>query len=63
MKKEELAKFLLKLLPRNKFFLSMGSVLNIFPSRIKSNYQKSDYEAISSDWAKVEEDLKSTFNN
>jgi ribosomal protein S15P/S13E len=50
------------LLPRNSFWVGMGSVLNISGSYFEYRYSKSnneaDMQALISDWNNVGEDLK-----
>lgn len=51
------------LLPKNDFFIGLGSVLNIAGSYFEYNYSKSAYEAdrraLMSDWSNVGDDFKS----
>jgi hypothetical protein len=51
------------LLPRNNFFVGMGSVLNIRGSYFKyassKSAQAADKKAIASDWGMVGQDMKS----
>lgn len=51
------------LLPKNNFFVGLGSVLNIAGSYFDYNYSKSaaeaDRKALVSDWANVGDDFKS----
>lgn len=50
------------LLPKNNFWVGMGSVLNLAGSYFEYNYSKSDREAdlkaLSSDWDNVGEDIR-----
>ncbi len=50
------------LLPRNNFFVGMGSVLNLGGNYFEYNTSKSDIEAdkkaLSSDWQNVGNDIK-----
>jgi len=50
------------LLPRNNFWIGMGSVLNLAGSYFDYNYSKSDLDAdrkaLISDWLNVGDDMK-----
>lgn len=50
------------LLPKNNFWVGMGSILNIAGSYFEYNYSKSDNEAdlkaLTSDWDNVGEDIR-----
>ena len=50
------------LLPKNNFWIGLGSLLNIRGSYFDYKYSKSDHEAdaeaLSSDWQNVGEDIK-----
>ncbi|MBA3986470.1 MAG: hypothetical protein H0X63_07870 [Flavobacteriales bacterium] len=50
------------LLPKNNFWVGMGSILNLAGNYFEYNYSKSDNEAdlkaLTSDWNNVGEDIK-----
>lgn len=50
------------LLPKNNFFVGLGSVLNLAGAYFNYNYSKSgkeaDYNAMYSDWKNIGEDFK-----
>ena len=50
------------LLPKNNFFVGLGSVLNLAGSYFEYNYSKSekeaDYKAIYSDWQNIGNDFR-----
>lgn len=50
------------LLPRNNFWVGMGSILNLAGSYFEYNYSESDNEAdikaLTSDWENVGEDIR-----
>lgn len=49
------------LLPKNNFWIGIGSVLNLFGGNFEYNYSKTendaDYKALTSDWLNVGKDL------
>lgn len=50
------------LLPKNNFWVGMGSILNLAGSYFEYNYTKSekeaDFRALTSDWENVGEDIR-----
>lgn len=56
-----------QLFPRTSFLSGMGSVLNISGSYFEFNYSNSDadadYEAISSDWAMIGQDIQTVLDS
>lgn len=55
------------LLPKNNFWVGLGSILNIAGSYFNYNYsktaQEADYRAIYSDWKNIGDDLKISMEN
>ena len=55
------------LLPKNNFWVGMGSILNLTGSYFKYNYSKSDNEAdlkaLISDWDNIGEDIRKSKNS
>jgi len=55
------------LLPKNNFWVGMGSILNLAGSYFEYNYSKLDNEAdlkaLSSDWDNVGEDIRKSKRN
>lgn len=52
------------LLPKNNFWVGMGSILNLAGSYFEYNYSKSeseaDLKALTSDWENVGEDIRNS---
>lgn len=55
------------LLPKNNFWVGMGSTLNLAGSYFEYNYSKSEMEAdlkaLASDWGNVGEDIRKSTEN
>lgn len=55
------------LLPKNNFWVGMGSILNLADSYFEYNYSKSeseaDLKALTSDWDNVGEDIRNSNRN
>ncbi len=66
MKKRNLRYKTNYLLPKNNFWVGMGSILNLAGSYFEYNYSKSekeaDLKALTSDWDNVEEDIRKSQN-